>query len=297
MVRPPPAHPLVAAFGGYRLALSQASYRRLWLAAVLSRTGDTINFAALPLFVLDVTHRAGAVAATVFAEGIGLILGAAAAQLIVDRSRPRSLLLAADLLRAVAVGLLTLLPGFPTAVAVSLLLGLGTATFSPVSNALVPRLVPDRALPAANGLQWTAGVGLQLVAAPVGGLLVTLGLAPLAFGLNTLSFLGSAALLAGLPNLPPLEEKLRVGWLQLQTSFRAVRQETILPRLLAVQGLAALAVGATSALLVVLARQAYGLNGTGYGVWLSAIAIGALIGPLLVPLLEHVQPSRVVSAA
>ncbi len=63
------------------------------------------------------------------------------------------------------------------------------------------------------------------------------------------------------------------------------------------QGLAALAVGATSALLVVLARQAYGLSGTAYGLWLSAIAIGALIGPVLVPLLERLPPSRAVSGA
>ena len=59
------------------------------------------------------------------------------------------------------------------------------------------------------------------------------------------------------------------------------------------QGLAALAVGATSALLVVLARQAYQLSGTGYGLWLSTIAIGALIGPFLVSMLDQL-PSRYV---
>ncbi len=297
MFRSPRRHPLVATLAGYRLALAESAYRRLWLAAVVSRTGDVINFAALPLFVLGLTKAASAVATIVFAEGIGLIVGGIVAQLVVDRLPPRRLLVSLDLLRAAAAGLLTALPLFPTAIAVSLLLAVGTASFSPVSNAVVPRLVPDRALPAANGLQWTAGVALQVVAAPLGGLLVSAGLARVAFGLNGLSFLASALLLIGLPRLTALEEKPGSAWLQLAGAMRTIGQIRILRPLVAMQGLAALAVGATSALLVVLAREAYGLSGTAYGLWLSAIAIGALIGPLSVPLLERLPPSRAVSGA
>lgn len=297
MLRSSRRHPLVAALTGYRLALRQTAYRRLWLAAVVSRTGDTINFAALPLFVLGLTRAASAVGVTVFAEGIGLIVGGIAAQLVVDRLPPRRLLVSLDLFRAAGAGLLTALPNFPTAIAASFLLAVGTASFSPVSNAVVPRLVPDRALPAANGLQWTAGVGLQLLAAPLGGLLVSVGLARVAFGLNAFSFLGSAVLLIGLPRLSSLQEKPGLAWLQLADAIRALGQVRILRPLALMQGMAALAVGATSALLVVLARQAYDLSGTAYGLWLSAIAIGALIGPLLVPLIERLPPSRAVSGA
>ncbi len=297
MSRSATAHPLIAAFAGYRLALAGRPYRRLWLAAVMSRTGDTINFTALPLFVFAVTRSASAVAAVIFTEGVGLIAGGIVAQLVVDRLPPRRLLVIVDVLRAVAAGLLTAVPTFPTAIAASFALAVGTACFSPVSNAIIPRLVPNPALPAANGLQWLAGVGLQLVAAPLGGFLVAAGLVRVAFGLNALSFAGSALLLMGLPHLPSLTEKPRVVWLQLSDTFHAIRQIDIMPPLLVVQALAALAVGATSALLVVLARQAYGLSATGYGLWLSMIAVGALIGPLLVPILERLPPSRTVSAA
>jgi MFS family permease len=264
---------------------------------VLSRTGDTINFAALPLLVLGLTRTPGAVAAIVFTEGIGLIVGGIVAQMVADRLPPRQLLVVLDLIRAGAAGLLAVVPTFPTAIGVSFVLAAGTGAFSPVSNALIPRLVPDRALPAANGLQWTAGVGLQLVAAPLGGLLVTVGLGRVAFGLNALSFLGSALLLIGLPALSSLHGQPRGIWLQPLSTLQALRQLGILRPLLAVQSLAALAVGATSALLVVLARQAYGLSGTGYGLWLSAIAVGALIGPLFGPALERLPPSRTVSLA
>src|SRR5205823_6535985 len=145
------------------------------------------------------------------------------------------------------------------------LLAIGTACFFPVSNATVPRLVADAALPAANGLQWTAGVLLQLVAAPIGGLLVTVGAARLAFALNALSFLISGFLLLGLPNLSTVQAEVTSAWQQLPELVRAIPRVRILPPLIAMQTLAALAVGATSALLVVLARDAYGMNGTGYG--------------------------------
>jgi hypothetical protein len=67
--------------------------------------------------------------------------------------------------------------------------------------------------------------------------------------------------------------------------------------LVVMQGLAALAVGATSALLVVLAARAYGLNGAGYGAWLAVIGAGALVGPLLVSAIGSLRPSRSVPTA
>jgi MFS family permease len=297
MVRADPSHPLRATLADYRLALGNRPYRRLWLAAVISRTGDTLNFTALPLFVLGLTRSPAAVGTVVFAEGIGLIGGGILAQSIVDRLPPRQLLVTLDLLRAAAATLLVIFPTFPTAVAVSLLLGLGTASFSPLSNAVVPRLVSDRALVAANGLQWTAGVLLQLVAGPIAGLLVTAGDARVAFAVNAASFAASGIVLLGLPNLARVLEKPTSAWQQLPELLAALPRVPVLPPLLAMQGLAALAVGATSALLVVLARDAYGLNGTGYGLWLSAIAAGALVGPLLIPLLTRMPAYRAVTGA
>ncbi len=296
-MRVEPSHPLRVALADYRLALGNTAYRRLWLAAVISRTGDTLNFTALPLFVFGLTHAAAAVAITVFAEGIGLIAGGILAQSIVDRLPARRLLVALDLFRASVAVLLVIYPTFPTAVAVSLLLGLGTASFSPLSNAVVPRLVSDRALVAANGLQWTAGVLLQLVAAPIAGLLVTGGVARLAFALNAASFVASGVVLRGLPSLPQVQEKPTTAWRQLPELIGAIPRVAILAPLLTMQGLAALSVGATSALLVVLARHAYGLNGTGYGLWLSAIAAGALVGPLLIPVLARLPAYQAVSGA
>lgn len=291
------SHPLAAALGGYRLALSRPGFRRLWLAAVVSRTGDTINFVALPLFVYGITRSSRAVAATVLAEGIGLLLGGFLAQLVVDRAPPRRLLVVSDLFRAAAALFLALVPSFGTALLAAFALALGTGSFSPAAAMVVPRLVPDAELPAANGLVWTASVALQVIAAPLGGWLVVAASPRAAFALNAASFVGSAVLLAGLPKLAPAGDARTRAWLQLPRLLDSIRDIAVLRPLIAMQALAALSVGATSALLVVLAQQAYRLNGTGYGLWLAAIAVGALCGPLLVPLLGRLPLARLVGGA
>lgn len=289
-------HHVAAGLPGYRMALAFPAFRRLCTAAVISRAGDAMNFVALPVFVYAATGSPTAVAALVIIEGAALIAGAAGAQLVVDRIAPRRLLVAVDAGRALAALALAAAPSFPMALAVAAMLALGTSWFSPTSAALVPRLVDEGALQGANALQWTAGVALQLVAAPLGGFLAGSGSARTAFGLNALSFALSAVVLAGLPTQPALAAHVS-SWRHLPESLRTMRRIPVLAPLLLMQGIAALAVGATSALLVVLAERAYGLGGTGYGAWLAAVAVGALVGPFVVPWLANGPPGRTVGAA
>lgn len=288
---------MTAGARNFRQALSEPGFRTLWSAAVVSRTGDTLNFVALPLFVLTTTNSAAAVGSVVLTEGFGLILGALLAQFLVDQMSPRLLLISFDIARAAAAGVLAMAASFPMAVATTFLLALGTAVFSPASSALVPRLIHADLLAAANGLLWTAGVALQLVAAPVAGVLVANGFARLLFAVNAASFLVSGAVLLRLPSIRGVVSLPAGPFRQLPQALRLMRGAGILPALLAMQMLTALSVGATSALLVVLAEEAYGLNPTGYGLWLTAIAAGALVGPFLLPLLMHIPPERVVPLA
>lgn len=281
---------------GYRGALQTGPFRRLWLAALVSRTGDAINFVALPLLAYATTRSAAAVAALVIVEGVALVVGGSAAQLVVDRIEARRLLVALDLGRALAAAGLALAPTFPVALVVAGLLALGASWFSPTSSALVPRLVERESLASANALLWTAGVALQLVAAPLGGLVFTAASPRIAFGLNAASFALSALLLVGLPKQPALATGTG-PWRQLPEALSAVRTVPVLGPLLAMQALAALSVGATSALLVVLAERAYALDGTGYGSWLAAVGAGALVGPFVVPALTRLPPARSVPGA
>jgi DNA-binding transcriptional MerR regulator len=62
------------------------------------------------------------------------------------------------------------------------------------------------------------------------------------------------------------------------------RQDRLVVRLITVQALASFSVGATSALLVVLAQEHYRLPPAGFGSFILAIGVGALLGPLLLGL-------------
>lgn len=279
-----------------RRVLRRPAFRTLWLAAVVSRAGDTLNFVALPLFMYGVTRSATAVAALVILEIAGAIAGALLANPFVDRTPPRTVLIAADLVRLVAAACLAVAPAPATAFAVTAVLATATAVFSPASAALVPRLVPSEDLPAANGLQWTAGVLLQLVIAPLAGLLVASASIRIPFAINSASFAVSALILTGVPH----QRALAIGgsvWRQLPDALRAFGATSLMRPLLAMQALAALAVGATSALLVVLAERGYALSPTGYGLWLGAIGVGALAGPLILGVLRRVAARTVVTGA
>lgn len=293
------ACPVVTRFADlrrYRSALAIRPYRRLWSAAVVSRAGDVINFVALPLFVYAASRgSATAVAALVVAEGLGLVLGGILAQFLVDRIAPRRLLVLLDVGRTVLALILAVAPSPAMALAVAFGLALGTATFSPLTQALIPRLVEDHALAAANALQWWAGVVLQLAAAPLGGLLVAVASARAAFALDAASFAISAIILAGLPALSGVSTGVST-WRQLPETVVAIRGLSVVAPLAATQMLAALAVGATSALLVVLAQGAYGMSATGYGLWMMAIGAGALLGPILATDLGGLTPGRAVTA-
>ncbi len=63
------------------------------------------------------------------------------------------------------------------------------------------------------------------------------------------------------------------------------RTDRFVSRLVLVQALASLSVGATSALLVVLAEEHYLLPPGGFGYFIFAIGVGALLGPFLLGLL------------
>lgn len=287
---------MTGALRTYRRVLRHRQYRVLWSAAVVSRAGDTVSFVALPLFVYTLTRSAAAVSGLVIAEIAGALAGAALANPIVDHLPPRALLIAADGVRCIAAAVLAAWPTAVSAYSVAFVLAASAGVFSPTSAALVPRLVPRDDLTAANALQWTGGVVLQLVLAPIAGLLVTAASARVPFALNSASFAASALILRRLPAQPALAAGRR-GRRHALASAAALWRAQLMRPLLVMQGLAALAVGATSALLVVLARQGYGLSPAGYGLWLGAIGAGALAGPLLVTALARVAARTVVSAA
>ena len=263
--------------------LASPGYRRLWAARTVSQWGDIAQFTAVALLVFHLTGSGVGVSGVVIAEIVPVLLLAPLAGPVVDRLSRVRVMISADLARAVLAGVLAVWHG-DVAVVYVIAFGLsaGSVFFNPAAGSLLPALVKDDELVAANSGIWSAAVLSQVLLAPLAGLLVETAGYGWAFGANAASFAVSALILAGLRASEAARPVPSANiWGQAREAFGVVGRDRLLRALAVAQALAALSAGATSALLVVLAARRLHTSGGGYGLLLGAIAVGAFTGPLL----------------
>jgi predicted MFS family arabinose efflux permease len=219
----------------------------------------------------------------VIAEIAPVLLLAPLAGVVVDRLPRVRVMVAADLWRMGLAGLLPLVDHELAAVyAVAFGLAAGGVVFNLAAASVLPSIVGEDELVAANSGLWSAAVVSQIALAPLAGALVAAwGVAP-AFWVNAASFAVSALALAWL-RLPGRPAPAAAGsWRgRIGEGMRLLIGDRLLRLLALVQVLAALSAGATSALLVVLAGRRLGVGPGGFGLLLAAIGVGAGLGPLL----------------
>jgi MFS family permease len=183
--------------------LASGDFRRLWIGEAVSIAGTQFHFVALPWVVLEVTGSGlalgGVLTAAAIPRAAFMLLGGA----MTDRLSPRRMMLLSNLARAVLAGLLAFaIAADRTPVSllyvVGGLFGVADALFYPAYTALIPRLVPDPALAAANSLiQGTAHTVGLVVPAAAGVVIAAAGPAT-AFGVDAASFVFAAAMLSGI---------------------------------------------------------------------------------------------------
>jgi len=284
---------------GLRSVLARPGYRRLWAARTVSQSGDVAQFTTLALLVLHLTGSGLGVSGAVLAEIAPVLLLAPLAGPLVDRLPRVAVMVAADLVRFVLAAVLALWHG-DIAVVYTVAFGLsaGSVFFGPAAASLLPTLVGDEQLVAANSGIWSAAVLSQILLAPLAGLLAASAGFGWAFAANAASFAVSAGLLRGLRagEQPPV---VAAGiWSQGREALALLAGDRLLRALAFAQALAALSAGATSALLVVLAGRRLHVTGTGYGLLLAAIGVGAFSGPLLATRLSaHARRPQLVFGA
>jgi len=263
--------------------LRQRPYRALWTARTISQWGDAFNTVALVLLVYSLTGSGLGVSGVVVAEIIPVLLLAPLAGSLVDRLPRVTVMITADLARA---GLAFTLPFVDGSVLnvylIAVGLSVGAVFFNPAAQSVLPALVKERELVAANSGLWTAAVISQVVLAPLAGVVVATFGYDWAFWINAASYLVSAAALLALKVPAPPARTNRSSWYRdAREGFSELTAHPLLRALATVQFLAALSAGATGALLVVLAQDHLDLGESQYGLLLGAIGVGAAIGPLI----------------
>jgi len=169
------------------------------------------------------------------------------------------------------------------------LLGSAEVVFSNAAQSVLPDLVPPELLAKANGSQQVSlTVGESFLGPPAGSLLFAAA-AALPFGLDAVSFAGSAALLARLPRTrqaPKTAQRPRIRT-QIAEGLRWLAGHRLLRVVAVLLGIYNFANQMGQAVLVLLATQTLHVSARGYGLLLAASAVGSVAGGVANPILTR----------
>ena len=263
------------------------NFRWIFASTTASNLGDGVLLAAGPLLVASLTREPFPVAMAALLQRLPWLVFGVFAGAIIDRVDRRLLIVVVDLLRGVVVGLLAAAVAFdffglPVIYVTMFLVGTAESFADNASITVVAAAVPAEGLGQANARVYGAHVVTnQLAGPPLGAWLF--GLAAAApFGFVAVTAVLSALLIARmrlpdrvLPGTrPPLRAQVAEGlrWLW---GHAPVRTLAIMITIFNVT------FGATFSILVLYAFERLALDSFGFGLLMSASAVGGVIGSVL----------------
>src|SRR5262245_6691664 len=140
--------------------LGDRNFRLLWAGKSVSLVGDGVFIVAIALQTYELSDSPTALGIAYLAWTLPTLLLLPFSGVLSDRVGRRPMMIAADLLRAGAVGLLAALSLSGNIelwhlVALAAVFGLGDALFEPSFTAIVPEIVPQPLIVQANSLDQT----------------------------------------------------------------------------------------------------------------------------------------------
>lgn len=291
------------------------SYFRLWLAQVVSSTGDWIGLIAILAIAARVSDNSGAAVSLVMIARVvpGFFLGTVGGVLI-DRFDRRKVMVACDIARA---SLLLMLPFVETLgglVLISFGLEILTLLWGPAKDASVPHLVDESQLASANSLSLVASYATFPIASIAFSLLAALAAwlgsfdalaslqvdqEALALAVDACTFLASAIIVFGLP-IPHdrTRHEGRIDWTQ---TLRDIREGLAFiahqPRVRGVivgLGVGLIGAGAMIPLGAAFAKEGLGGDSATFGVLMTALGMGAAIGVVVLLIFQRRLPRETV---
>ena len=266
---------------------------------LLSSGGSQLTTIAYPLVVLALTHSPAKAGVVSFARLIPHALFALLAGVAADRWNRRRLMIAADVVRAVAIASLfaTILlhrASFWQLALVAFVEGTGAVFFVAALPGALRAIVPPRQLPAAVATQGARASIVLLVGPPVGGALFGLGRA-IPFLADAVSY--AISIVSLLAMRTPFQEQrdldrspLRA---QVAEGFRFLWSQPFLRTAAFVYGLENFAIPGVLFVLVVAGRR-HGLSGGEIGGLLAVFGACTLLGALLSPLFRRALSMRAI---
>jgi MFS family permease len=244
--------------------------------------GTYLAAVALTVDVFDRTHSGAWVSALLIADFLPVILIGLLFAPLVDRLSRRRLLIVSDLARAALFCVLPFATSATAIVALAALVGIATGFFRPAVYAGMPNLVDDARLPEATSLFHTVENLTWMVGPVLGGLLIAAQGPDLAYWLNAVTFVVSAAFLARIPaaRLQAGKAESRGHWRDIGDGIQVVLRSKALLAVLVVWNVVMLGNAAINVAEVVLAKVALDSGNIGFGVLVAAGGLGLTLGSL-----------------
>jgi MFS family permease len=275
---------------GLRDVLGVREYRGMLLAQIASEAGDQIARVALALLVLSHTGSVLLAAATFAISIVPSFFGGALLGGLADRYSRRTLMLGADLLRAVVIAILALvsLPDTPLWILFALLLLAETATpvFASARGATTPEVLGAVGLVTYGAaLSRSLSLANQAVGLVVGGVIVQFTSPRVALFLDAISFVVSfVILLVFLKPRPATKEgaqSIRMLFSDLARGWNLLMDDRSRRALVLLGWGMALPLVAPEAVALAYVRSQGDSDGWG-GLLMASVVTGAAIGAFLV---------------
>ena len=291
-------------------------FRLLWIGEAVSSIGDQFAFIALPWLALVLTGSALALGSVLALMAIPRALLMLVGGASVDRLSPRRVMIAANVVRLVAVAILggVVFAGAAQLwmlYAFALVFGIADAFFFPAQTSIVPELVEGDMLQRANGIVQGTAQATVLLGPAVAGLVIaafgsqqaaggpSLDMAAGAAGIGVALLLDAGTFLASLVTLWLIRPRAHVAkpatsmLADIKAGFRYVLDSPALRAVILVSLAANLfIVGPFEIGVPVIAYTRLPEGAAAFGVMMSAFGGGSLIGLAVGAMLPTPRPSR-----
>lgn len=286
------------------------NYRLHFWASTISNLGDGVSTVAFPWLATLLTRDPLLISLVVTGSRLPWFLFALPAGVWTDRADRRRLMVRADIVRTIltagVIALILVLPGLPLGpgtgpapilalAALAFLLGTAEVLRDNAAQTLMPQIVAPGDLERANGRMWSAEqVMNQFAGPPLAGALIALGVA-VPFGLDALTFLLAAVLVARMALPQTAAPPRRAFLIEMKEGFRWLAGQVLIRRLAVILGLTNAVFTAAMTMLALYAQELLGLDAFGYGLLLTAGAAGGVLAGIVGPrIAQAIGPERAV---
>lgn len=271
----------------YRRALRNRDFRLLTGALTQSAMGDWAYNVALIVYVYNQTHSAAWVSAGTLCRMVPSFFASPYGGVIAERFERIHVMVSADLLRFCTMLGLTVIAATHTAAWVALLVaGLNSViatTYNPATAAMVPQLLGEEDLAAGNALLETIN-NIAIIAGPaVGAIVLALGSPAVVMGIDSVTFLISAALVSrvGARSVPTDVTRDGGPFRQIALGVRAIISSSNAVVLTSFTIVTTALYGTDTVLFLFISKDRLG-TGPNYGYLLVALGCGGVIAALFV---------------